>query len=65
MGEQFSCQCWEEVFLIPISLLLPKEDKGAFPLPECFAEQYGSVVPGERGGIRIQGFEDSVPLEAE
>ena len=48
-----------------ISLLLPKEDKGAFPLPECFAEQYGSVVPGERGGIRIQGFEDSVPLEAE
>ena len=41
------------------------EEKGAWPLPECFAEQYGSVVPGERGGIRVQGFDECVPLEAE
>jgi hypothetical protein len=37
----------------------------AWPLPECFAEQYGTTAPGDRGGIRVAGFDACVPLEAE
>eukprot|EP00798_Chlamydomonas_sp_ICE-L_P021189 gene21189-28089_t len=37
----------------------------AWPLPECFAEQYGAVTPGDRGGITVQGFKERIPLEAE
>jgi hypothetical protein len=37
----------------------------ARPLPEIFAPRYGSVAPGERGGIVDQGNEAEVPLEAE
>jgi hypothetical protein len=35
------------------------------PLPEVFAPRYGSVVPGERGGIVVSGARPKVPLEAE
>jgi len=38
---------------------------GARPLPEPFAARYGSVVPGERGGIVVRGTTPRVPLEAE
>ena len=38
---------------------------GARPLPEIFAPRYGSVVPGERGGIVVRGTKLKVPLEAE
>jgi hypothetical protein len=37
----------------------------ARPLPEVFAPRYGSVVPGERGGIVVRGTKLKVPLEAE
>jgi hypothetical protein len=37
----------------------------ARPLPEVFAPRYGSVVPGERGGIVVPGTPFKVPLEAE
>ncbi len=37
----------------------------ARPLPEVFAPRYGSVVPGERGGIVVRGTTRSVVLEAE
>ena len=37
----------------------------ARPLPETFASRYGSVVPGERGGIMVTGTTPRVPLEAE
>ena len=37
----------------------------ARPLPEVFASRYGSVVPGERGGIVVSGTTPRVPLEAE
>jgi hypothetical protein len=37
----------------------------ARPLPEVFAPRYGSVVPGERGGIFLEGTKLKVPLEAE
>jgi hypothetical protein len=35
------------------------------PLPEVFASRYGSVTPGERGGIVVRGTRFKVPLEAE
>jgi len=35
------------------------------PLPEIFAPRYGSVAPGERGGIVVRGATPKVPLEAE
>lgn len=36
------------------------------PLPEHYTEiQGGSVAPGKRGGIFIQGAEPNIPLEAE
>jgi len=34
-------------------------------LPEVFAARYGSVVPGERGGIVVSGTRFKIPLEAE
>ena len=37
----------------------------ARPLPDVFAPRYGSVVPGERGGIIVKGTTFKVPLEAE
>jgi hypothetical protein len=37
----------------------------ARPLPDVFAPRYGSVTPGERGGIVVSGTRFKVPLEAE
>ena len=37
----------------------------ARPLPAIFAPRYGSVAPGERGGIVVSGTAPRVPLEAE
>ena len=37
----------------------------ACPLPEVFAPRYGSIVPGDRGGIVVKGTTLRVPLEAE
>jgi hypothetical protein len=37
----------------------------ARPLPEVFAPRYGSVTPGERGGIVVKGTTPKIPLEAE
>ena len=37
----------------------------ARPLPEIFAPRYGSVAPGDRGGIVVSGTKLKVPLEAE
>ncbi|HUK04498.1 MAG TPA: TauD/TfdA family dioxygenase [Burkholderiales bacterium] len=38
---------------------------GARPLPGIFAPRYGSVAPGDRGGIVVRGTTPRVPLEAE
>jgi hypothetical protein len=35
------------------------------PLPPVFAERYGSVEPGMRGGIRVAGVEPYAPLDPE
>ena len=34
------------------------------PLPEIFKERFGSVEPGNRGGISVKGAEPCAPLEA-
>ncbi len=39
--------------------------EGARPLPPVFAERYGSVVPGHRGGVTVPGMRFSIPWEAE
>ena len=37
----------------------------ARPLPPVFAERYGSVVPGQRGGIEVPGTRYTIPWEPE
>ncbi|MBP2296990.1 hypothetical protein J2851_006809 [Azospirillum rugosum] len=34
------------------------------PLPPVFAERFGTVTPGERGGIIVPGTLLNAPLEA-
>lgn len=36
---------------------------GARPLPEVYAERYGAVTIGDRGGIVVEGTELTVPLQ--
>lgn len=36
----------------------------ARPLPEIFAERYGSVTPGDRGGVAVQAAIARIPFEA-
>ena len=35
------------------------------PLPDCYAELYGSTKPGSRGGIRVPGYDLKIALKAE
>jgi hypothetical protein len=37
----------------------------ARPLPQIYAERYGSIIPGERGGVWVEGMKLTAPLEAE
>ena len=37
---------------------------GGRPLPEIFAQRYGSVAVGDRGGIIVRGTKLQAPLEA-
>ena len=36
----------------------------ARPLPEVFAERFGSVTPGDRGGIAVKGSRATIPFDA-
>jgi hypothetical protein len=38
---------------------------GARPLPSTFAERYGSVVPGQRGGVEVSGTRYKISWEGE
>jgi hypothetical protein len=42
--------------------LAPQE---ARPLPPVFAERYGSVAPGRRGGVTVPGMRYTIPWEPE
>ena len=35
---------------------------GARRLPEVFAERYGSITPGDRGGVTVKGSRATIPL---
>jgi len=35
----------------------------ARPLPPVFAQRYGSITPGERGGVNLQGAKPIAPLD--
>lgn len=37
---------------------------GARPLPDVFADRYGSVAIGDRGGVVVPGMRLNAPLEA-
>jgi hypothetical protein len=37
----------------------------ARPLPPVFADRYGQITPGERGGLTIPGMKLTAPLDAE
>jgi len=37
----------------------------ARPLPSVYAERFGSVVPGDRGGVVVGGMTHTAPLDAE
>ena len=37
---------------------------GARPLPQVFAERFGSVTPGDRGGIALKGSRATIPFDA-
>jgi hypothetical protein len=37
----------------------------ARPLPLVFAERFGSVVPGDRGGVVVRGMTLTAPLDVE
>jgi len=37
----------------------------ARPLPPVYAERFGSVVPGERGGVAVTGMSRTAPLDSE
>jgi hypothetical protein len=36
---------------------------GARPLPQVYAERFGSITPGDRGGVNVAGARPIVPLE--
>jgi hypothetical protein len=36
----------------------------ARPLPEIFAQRFGSVIPGYRGGIAVTGVKPVIPFDA-
>ena len=38
--------------------------EGARPLPPAFAERYGSLIPGARGGVSVPGMQLVAPLSA-
>jgi hypothetical protein len=37
---------------------------GARPLPEVYAERFGSITPGDRGGIAVRGSRATIPFDA-
>jgi hypothetical protein len=36
---------------------------GARPLPEVYAERFGSITPGDRGGVAVAGAKATIPFE--
>lgn len=64
LHDRLAYQDWPEAVrkrhLLRLWLAIP----GARPLPEVYAERYGSITIGDRGGIVVDGTRLKVPLEA-
>ena len=52
---------WTWVAPLALLLRLWLAVPGARPLPEVFAQRYGSVTVGDRGGIVVPGMVPCVP----
>lgn len=37
--------------------------QGARPLPQVYAERFGSITPGDRGGVVVAGAKPTIPFE--
>jgi TfdA family taurine catabolism dioxygenase TauD len=37
--------------------------KGARTLPDVFVDRFGSITPGERGGVTVPGVKPNIPFE--
>lgn len=63
LHDRLAYQDWPEPerkrHLLRLWLAIP----GARPLPEVYAERYGSTTIGDRGGIVVEGTRPTVPLE--
>ena len=55
---------WPEQELKRYLLRLWLSPQDGLTLPGAFAERYGSITPGDRGGVVIPGTERHVPLTA-
>jgi len=64
LHDRLAYQDWPEPerkrHLLRLWLAIP----GARPLPDVYAERYGSTAIGDRGGILVDGTRLTVPLEA-
>ncbi len=36
---------------------------GARPLPDAYKERFGSITPGDRGGVVVAGAKPTIPFE--
>lgn len=63
LHDRLSYEDWPEPerkrHLLRLWLAMP----GARPLPEIYAERYGAVTIGDRGGIVVEGTQLTVPLQ--
>ncbi len=63
LHDRLAYQDWPEAerkrHLLRLWLAIP----GARPLPDAYAERYGSTTIGDRGGIMVEGTRPVVPLE--
>jgi hypothetical protein len=64
LHDRTAFQDWPEAARRRHLLRLWLAPRGARPLPAVFAQRYGSVTPGERGGIMLPATRLQAPLEA-
>lgn len=55
-------QNWEERRHLLRLWVSPQQDR---PLPEIYANLWGNIEPGNRGGLKGMGNEPTIPMEAE
>jgi hypothetical protein len=46
-----------------LSSLVSSTTIGARPLPNVYAERFGSITPGDRGGVTTPGSRPTIPFD--